>query len=168
MRSFSAAAMQAMFSTESPADLIMLLTISGSGISEPVRLANGYTGRISETDEDVLYGVTSRGQDFIFLPMSVTLPSDEAGTVPTIELTLHDVTRQVLPLLRQIQSPPDVLIELVLSSTPDILEVSFPGFTLSSTGYTASSLTATLAAKSYSAEPFPSFTFTPSHFPGLF
>jgi hypothetical protein len=167
LASLSPDALKAMFSPDADSDLITLLNISGSGVSTQ-RLADGYTQRISETADEVLYGVQSRGNSFIFLPFEITLPAEEQGGVPRIQVVFRDVTRHLIPIIRSINTALDVKIELVLSKTPDIVEVEFPGFLLGGATYNQDTITAELTVESLVTEPFPAHTFTPNYFPGLF
>ena len=167
LASLSPAALKAMFSPDADSTLLTLLTISGDGITAQ-RLADGYTQRLSETADDVLYGVVSRSQNYIFLPFEITLPAESQDTVPSIRVTFHDITRHLIPILRTITTALDVKIELVLSNTPDVVEVEFPGFMLGGITYNKDTITAELSVESLAAEPFPAHTFTPSYFPGLF
>jgi hypothetical protein len=167
LATLSPAALKAMFSQDADSSLITLLTISGSGVSTQ-RLADGYTQRISETNDEVLYGVKSRGSNFIFLPFEITLPTEAQDQVPRIQVVFHDVTRQLIPIVRQINHALTVNIELVLTTTPDVVEVSFPGMLLGGVTYNSDTITAELTTDSLALEPFPAHTFTPSYFPGLF
>ena len=164
----SPAALQARFSPDAGDSLIMLLTLDGPGIGAPIRLADGYTQRLSETADEVVYGVVSRSQSFMFLPMQITLPGEEDSAAPRFKITLHDVTRQLMPVIRSIPSAPTATLELVMMSTPDVVEASFPGFKLGSVNYNADSITADLSVESWAVEPFPAHTFSPAYFPGLF
>lgn len=164
----SPAALRAMFSQDSDDDLVALLTFTGTGIASPIRIADNYTGRLSSTDTDVVYGITSRSNDYLFIPFTLTLPSDEVQSVPRCEIRINDATQILLPSIREISSAPDVLIELVLKSTPDTVEASFPGFRMSAVSYNADTITGTLTVPQLATEPFPAHTFTPSYFPGLF
>jgi hypothetical protein len=163
-------AIRAVFSPESDADLFFLLTIyDPDNPSEVVmRLSDGYTKRISETADEVIYGLTSRGHDFTFLPIEVSLPTEEEAQAPRCSLVLHDVTRQAMPIVRSISGPPKVTLELVLSKTPDIVEASFAGFYISNFSYNSDSITAELSMIDYEREPFPMHSFTPAYFPGMF
>lgn len=165
--SLSPAALKAMFSPDADATLFTLLTLTGGGIDGAVRLADGYTQRISETAEDVIYGVPSRGHNYTFLPFQITLPTEE-DAAPRCRLVLHDVTRLIMPTIRSLTAPPSVLIELVLSSTPDVVEVGFGNFLLANVSYAEDAITAELVMASLAVEPFPQHTFTPSYFPGIF
>lgn len=167
-RLLTPAALKAMFSPDSDDTLITLLTITGTGIATPVLLADGYTQRISETADEVIYGVRSRLEDYLFLPLKIALPTEEQAAAPRCTITIHDVTRQLLPIIREITSAPTVLMELVLSSSPDIVEASFPGFKMGAISYNSDTISAELTVESLATEPFPQHTFTPAYFPGLF
>lgn len=168
LASLSPAAIKAMFSPDSDDTLAILLTITGGGIPTPIRLSDNYTGRISVTDEEVIYGITSRSQNYQFIPFNLTLPTEEAGAAPRCNITINDVTQILLPAIRELTSAPDVLIELVLTKSPNTVEASFPGFKLSSVSYNADTISGTLSVAQLAFEPFPAHTFTPSYFPGLF
>jgi hypothetical protein len=171
-------AIRSVFSPEMDSDLIFLLTVydpvnTGQVI---VRLADNFTQRLGsvtnspyvETPDEVYYGVVSRGYEFLFLPMEISLPSEEEAQAPRCSLVLRDVTRYVTPIIRQISGPPKITMELVLSKTPDTVEASFSGFYINSFTYNADSVTASLSMIDYEKEPFPMYSFTASYFPGLF
>ena len=163
-------AIRAIFSPEADSDLLFLLTIYDPTNPNTVvaRICDGFTKRISETADEVVYGVTSRSQDFIFLPMEISLPTEEEAQAPRCSIILRDVTRYVIPIIRTIVGPPTVKMELVLSKTPDTVEASFAGFYISNFSYSADSVTADLSMIDYEREPFPMHSFTPAYFPGMF
>lgn len=170
LTSMSPAAIKAIFSPDSDDDLITLLTIYNP-LNEAqvlVRLADGYTKRISETADEVVYGVTSNGFDYTFLPMQISLPNEDEAQAPRCSIVLNDVTRYVTPIIRTITAPPRIKLELVLAKTPDTVEVSFSEFYINSFNYTSDSVTADLAMIDYEREPFPVHSFTPRYFPGMF
>lgn len=170
LTSMSPAALRAVFSPDADDDLIFLLTIYDPLDPNIVlaRLADGFTQRLSETDTEVIYGVKSNGHDFIFLPMEMSLPSEEEAQAPRCSITLHDVTRYVTPIIRTITASPTIKMELVLSKTPDIVEVSFDGFYINSFTYNADTVNANLSMVDLEREPFPMHSFTPRYFPGMF
>lgn len=158
-----------MYTPDADSSLIVLVTMYGEdGVSIAARLANNYTQRISETDQDVIYGVVSRGDAFTFLPLQIVLPSEEEATAPRAQLVLHDVTHYLTPIIRELKSSPKIKLELVLSKTPDIVEVSFDDFYISSISYNVNQVTADLSMISLEREPFPAYCFTPQFNPGLF
>jgi hypothetical protein len=166
----SPSALKAVFSPDADDDLIILLTIYDPINESQViaRLADGFTKRISEDDSDVIYGVTSNGNDFTFLPMEITLPSEDEAQAPKSSIVMYDVTRYLTPIIRTITSPPKVKMELVLSKTPNVVEVSFSDFYISNFNYNADSVSAELSMIDYEREPFPMHSFTPQYFPGMF
>jgi len=170
LTTMSPEAIRAIFSPEADSDLLFLLTIYDpvDGTTVVARIADGFTKRISETADDVIYGVTSRNQDYTFLPMEISLPTEEEAQAPRCSIVLRDVTRYVIPIVRTIVGPPKVKMELVLSKTPDVVEASFTGFYIGSFTYNADSVTADLSMIDYEREPFPMHSFTPAYFPGMF
>lgn len=170
LTSMSAAAIRSVFSPEADADLFMLLTIYDptDGVTVVARLSDGFTQRISETADDVVYGVVSRSNNYIFLPMEITLPTEQEAQAPSCSITLHDVTRYIMPIIRTLNGPPSVKLELVLSTTPDTVEASFSEFYLTGITYNADSVSASLQMIDYSREGMPKDSFTPALFPGMF
>lgn len=170
LSSLSSSAVKAMFSSETQESVIMLLTVYDPTTNSPIiRLADSFTKRISETADDVIYGVTSRSTDFSFLPMEISLPTEQDTGAPSCSISLKYVTTEAISLVRtQLTKPTKILIEMVLSGSPDTVEASFPGFYITSATYNAESINFELSMISYAVEPFPAFNFTPSYFPGLF
>ena len=174
LSTMSPEAIRAVFSSDMDSDLIFLLTIYDPTTNAvAIRMADNYTQRLTqapyiETATEVYYGVVSRSQQYVFLPIELSLPSEDDAQAPRCSLTIKDVTRYITPLIREISGPPKVTMELVLSKTPDIVEASFVGFYINSFTYTADSVTAELAMIDYDREPFPMHSFTAPYFPGLF
>lgn len=178
LTSMSAAAIKAVFSPDSDDDLITLLTVYNPlynplnpSPNEPeilARLADGFTKRILETDDEVLYGVTSNNLDYTFIPMQISLPSEDEAQAPRCSIVLNDVTQYLTPIIRNITAPPRIKLELVLSKTPNVIEVSFSEFYINNFSYNSQSVTADLAMIDYEREPFPMHSFTPRYFPGMF
>ena len=170
LSSMSPAALKAVFSPDSDDDLIILLTIYDPSNESNViaRISDGFTQRISESETDVLYGVISNGNEYTFLPMEITLPSEDEAQAPRCSIVMYDVTRYLTPIIRTITAPPRIKMELVLSKTPDVVEVSFSDFYISNFTYNADSVSAELSMIDYEREPFPKDSFTPSYFPGMF
>ena len=173
LSTLSAAAIRAMFSSETDENLIMLLTIyDPDAPTTPIfRLADGYTGRLANltTDEEVVYGVASRGNDYVFLPMQIELPGEQDTGAGQCRIGLRYVTREAIELVRvQLTQPTRVKIELVLSGSPDVVEASFPDFYITSATYNADTVNFDLTMINLAREPFPCYNFIPTYFPGLF
>lgn len=173
LSTLSASAIKAMFSSETDEALLLLITIYDPNDTSIVkmRLSDGYTGRLlsQTTDEEVIYGVTSRGNEYVFLPLEIKLPGEQETGVGSCSLTLNYVTPEAIELIRkQLTGPVEIDIELVLSGSPDTVEASFPGFYITSVTYNAESISLDLTMIDYAREPFPCYNFIPSYFPGLF
>jgi hypothetical protein len=177
LSNLSPAAIKAMFSSETDQQLIMLLTIydpNGSTNPEaattPIRLSDNYTQRLSSTtDDEVIYGVISRSNEYVFLPMTLNLPNEQDSGLGDCSITLNFVTPEMITIIRNhLTIRTKVLIELVITSSLDTVEASFSEFYITSATYNAESVNFNLGMVSYNKEPFPSFNFTPNYFPGLF
>lgn len=167
-RALSTNFLRGAFAQETGICPIFLLTITHPSLAQPIRISSDPTERITETATDVIYGTKSRGNDFIFFPFMLTLPSDEDDGPQNMQLTLDNVTREYASILRTISGPPSVTSEIVLSESPDIVEASWPDFLLTEAIGDATTITGTLALESLTREPYPALCFTPSYFPALF
>lgn len=162
-------AIRALFSPDGDDTLMALLTIHDPDTGIPsILISDNFTQRLSQTDDRVVYGTISRGVEYIFVPLEITLPSEERDGTSRASLVIHDVTKYLTPLIRSLTGPPTITIELVLKSSPSIVEAVFTGFYISSISYTEQSVTCSLSLIDYQVEPFPIYSFTPKFFPGLF
>lgn len=161
-----------MFSSETDEQIITLVTIQDpANPSTPIRLADSFVQRIESltTDDDVIYGVVSRGQNYLFIPLEISLPSEEETGAGNCNITINYVTPEMIELVRQnLVNPTQVTLELVLSTNPDYIEAIFPGFQIIGASYTADSIRLDLDMVDFTKEPFPCYNFTPNYFPGLF
>jgi hypothetical protein len=155
-----------MFSPEASDTFICLLTIVTA--SETIRLADNFTMRLSETAEDVLYGVQSNGEDFIFLPMGVVLPTEDKASAPRYRIQIHDVTSYLIPVVRTLIGAPLVTLQVVLKSAPNVVQLQFPDFLMGAINYDDNIVSAELTLESMVTEPFPAYCITPMYFPGYF
>lgn len=162
----SATALAEMLSPEAKDTFIILVKIVTP--LETIYLANSWTVRLSETPEEILYGVVSRGNNYTFLPMMVTLPNEEREAPPRAQLRINDVTSKIMPIIRTLTEPPEITLELVLRSAPNTVEIELPGFEMTSVPYDENTVTAELTVETMTYEPFPAHTMTPSTFPGKF
>lgn len=165
MRTLSDTFKKAMFDQETGEIPVMLLTITHPDL--------GTTWLLSTDNKDLLdfeqqlRGTVSRGLNFQFLPMDISLPEegDDAGNV--IQIKVDNVSRLLTPLVKAVVTPANVTIEVVLASAPDDVEVSFPDFQLATSEGDDGSVTLSLTVDVMASEPYPADNFTPSAFPGL-
>lgn len=173
LSTLSPAAIKAMFSSETDEQLITLLTIDDptSQTNEKLRLADGFTQRLTglTTDDEVIYGVVSGGNNYIFLPLEISLPSEDESGVGKCSIVMNYVTTEAIILIREkLTAPTNVTISLVLASSPNTVEATFPGFQIIGATYSAQQISLELDMIDFSKEPFPCYNFTPNYFPGLF
>jgi hypothetical protein len=162
-------AIKQLYSPDADADLITLLTVyAEDGTTVAARLSDNYTQRLSETDDDIVYGVVSRGDDFMYLPFQIVLPSEEEANAPRCSITMFDVTRHLIPIIRGVSGPLAVKLELVLNKTPDVVEIEYIDFEIRNFTYNRDQVTCELSLIAYDREPFPMYSYTPQFNPGLF
>ena len=166
MRQTSEAFRDAAFAQETGEAVITLLTVTHDSLATPIRLSSDPTVRLS--DDPLSYGTISRDETYLFLPFEVTL-GDDRDDVPTrVELRLDNADRALVGLLREVSSPPVIEVEMVLSGSPDLVEVSLPALRLADVRYDAAGISAELVVDGLQGEPYPAARFDRSRFPGLF
>jgi hypothetical protein len=134
--------------------------------TQELETLEGYTD-----DTEVMYGVTFAGKDYWFIPMQINLPSEEETGVGNLTITINYVTPEAITLIRKyLTKPTQVTISLVLSSNlvGPAPEAEFSKFYIVGATYSAESIQLQLEMINFTREPFPSFTFSPLYFPGLF
>jgi hypothetical protein len=166
MRVLSLNFREALFGQESGEVPIFLLTITHPDLDAPVYLTTDPTERLGT--DPLRYGTISRGNTYLYAGVDVTLPDEQDKSPPASKLTIANVTRDLVPLARSINTPAQVMIEAVLASAPDIVESSWPGFDMSNLTYDATSLQFDLTVDALVTEPYPGGSFSPANFPGLF
>jgi len=156
-RPLSLAALISAFAQETNEAWIALLTIDHAELDEPMRFAlNG---------EDI----TSRGEVFTASWFDVLLPDDTADRPSQAQITFPNVAREMTALLELSLTPPTMVIELILASYPDDVQISWPAMMLQQgTKYNAESVTGPLAGKRMLRETYPKGVISPAYFPGAF
>lgn len=141
-----------------------LLTIEHEDLEEPVRVCDDYIDLLS-TD---VPGIISRGMEFIQFPFSFVLPNQEEDSPPRAKLTIDNVSREIIAVLSQINSPPTIKFELILSDAPDVVEIVYDHFRLNSVSFDALTIEGELVIEQFESEMYPKGSFIPSGFPGLY
>jgi hypothetical protein len=162
--------LNAVMKQESEDTDIILLTLTHSSWKEPIRLSTHETQWI-KNDKDTgtpLYGTVSRGNTYWYCPIQATIPNSSAEQAPEGKLVLQNVTREVSPYLKMIdQEYPKVLVEVVNSNTPDVVDMAFPDLDLSSATWDAMQVEVTLKSDIAATEPSPWLRFSLAYFPNL-
>ena len=147
---------QAVNAQETGEIFIVLLTISHEELEEPLYFSLDAVNTVS------------RGNPYLALPFNLTPPEESQDRPPAAKLSLDNIDRQLVALLRSISTPLTVKFEVVLVSAPDTVEAVWDGFELRNVTYNALTIQGDLTLESFLQEPFPAGTFSPAYFPGLF
>lgn len=166
MRTLSPGFLAGMYDQESDEVVICLLTVTHADLGAPIYLSSDATFRISS--DPLFYGTISRGREYLYLPFDFTLPEDKSDSPPRIQLSMDNTDRSLVTLLRSISTPASIMVELILASDPDTVEITMPALELSDVTIDQGRVSATLVADSLVNEPHPARLFTPGAFPGLF
>jgi Domain of unknown function (DUF1833) len=134
---------------------LVLLTIEHDTVAAPFRFVRNRTA------------VVSRGQEFLASHFEIDLPGD-GDEAPRARITVANVDRRIGQAMQALVTPPTCLIELVLASTPDIVERAWAQFVLDEVTWDAFAVQGTLSRITYWDEPWPYIRVTPQRFPGLF
>lgn len=135
---------------------IFLLTITHPSFAETIRICNNRTD------------ITSRGNLFQALAFDITLAVDDSKTLPSMAMTLDNVDRSLIREIRELPDPPDFLMELILASDPETVELAFPEMTVSQITYDANMIRTNVIVSDMLNLKYPRGTATPASNPGLF
>lgn len=153
------------YAQETDVAVITLLTMTvGETI---IRVCNTPIEKFSDLGENV-YGVTSNGERYIFLPFDITLPQDDKTGAVTAKLEIDNVNREIVEAARSTNNPINVGVQVVLSNALNTAELEFNDFKLTNVKYNGFTVSGNLSVDYLGLEPFPKGRFTPSGFPGLF
>ena len=155
----------ALYARETDEIALTLLTISHADLTEDLRLCTAAVERL-ENDPPV-YGVISRGQQYLYAPIDITLPEDVAGSDPRASLSIDNIDLTLIETIRSINEGATIRLEIVLASDPHTVEIEFPSLKMVSSEYDRQRIVVDLTIDPLVTEPFPGDSYTPSYFPGL-
>lgn len=158
---------QAAYAQETDVAVIVLLTLSTPELKDEINICNVPVEKFSDMGENV-YGCTSKGKRYLFLPFEITLPQDDKTGAVSAKLTIDNVNRQIVQYARQTRKAVNVNIQCVLSNNLDYVELEYNDFKLTNVNYDGFIVSGNLSIDYLGLEPFPCGRFTPSGFPGLF
>lgn len=168
MRITSVDFMKAAYAEESDVFPILLMTITHSSLSEPIRVSTDPTQRVIETTTDVIYGTISNGETYLFYPLSLSLPSEADEGPANMRIEIDNIHRDLTPAVRGLNSPPSVTTDIVLSSDVDNVIATWPEYLLVNWEMNAMTISGDLMLETLVAEPYPAGSFNPADFPGAF
>lgn len=165
-RTISALLRSALYSQESGEVAVVLFTMTHVDWPGTFRVCTDPTTRLSDTP--LTYGIVSNGQTFTYHPMQVSLPDDIDERAPTARLVIDNINRDLVAFARTVQGPGACTIQIVLASTPNVVEITFPALDIRGVSGNDQALTVEFGIDALETEPFPAGKFVPSQFPGLF
>jgi len=117
-----------------------------------------------------LESVDSRGNTYEAFPFEITLPPDDGQKPASLSLTFPNVGRDLMQLVREYSTDftPEVKLELVLSSAPDVVEKTIDFMRVADVTYDALAITFTLTSSSIFSRKTCTGTYSQVEFPGLF
>ena len=152
----STAALRATQDVSSGEVWLVLLHIAHSSLNDPIRIVRN--------TEDIV----SNGETFFAYPFEITLPEDVEGQIPQVSLAISNVDKMLMDTLRSIITPLDVTVQVVLASSPDVIELYVTDFKLREVQYDATSITGTLLMEDVLNIRLPADIMNPGQYPGLF
>lgn len=160
----------AAFAQETGRVPIFLITLSHTDLEEDILISTDPTAELEglTTDTQKVYGTTSNGDDYVFLPVRIKLPDDTEDGPGVMKLEIDNVHRGYTEAIRTVFTPVTCQVDIVLDNDLDTIEASWPEFLLTNIKYDAPIITGTLTLETLMTEPLPAGTFIPSHYPGLF
>lgn len=168
-RDVSASFKAAAFAQQTDKTPIYLVTVTHPAMMEPLRFSSDATERLEPSGvNQPVYGTISRGDEYYFLPFTLILPQDQDRSAPIARLRMANISRDLIPILRSVDSPAQFLIEVVLSDDPDTVEIALPTLDLMDADYDAEEISLDLTIEVLANEPYPAESFDPSGFPALF
>lgn len=165
MRQVSAAARQAVYEQETGEVFVILLTIDHPNFTQPIMVSSDPTQLLPISN---VRGTISRGNEYPFLPFTIDLPNQDDTGIAKARISIDNIDRTMVNAVRTANSALSVTVEIVLSSSPDIIEVSIPDFRIDHVTYDSMTISGDLSVEYYDLEPYSKLRFTPSNFPGMF
>lgn len=164
-RSLSNTFKSAVFAQETNEAFIMLLTITHPDFTDDILVSSDPTQNLPIAG---VRGTVSNGLEYVYIPFSLVLPQDDDTGVNRATISIDNVNNDIIEHIRSADSALAIKFQIVLSSDPDTAEITFDQFKLEHVTYNASTIEGDISIEYFEQEPFPSKTFTPSDFPGMF
>lgn len=156
MRNLTPELVSQVYSQDSGDPLLMLLTLSHPSFTNTIRLSNNSVDTVS------------RGNTYISYPFSFTLPIDDGESAREVSIKMDNVSLEIIREIRKISTPINVLIEMVVASNPNVLQLAMENLIMDNVQYNTQSITASLRMDGFLAIELLSEKYTPSKFPGIF
>lgn len=155
MRNLSNDLLAQLFFQESDDPFLMLVTLTHSSFGV-LRFVNN------------MEAITSRTNEYLPFPMKVTLPTDDGESLREVVMEFDNVSLELIDELRTITDYIDVVIEMVLASAPDNVEIELGELKIKDVSYNQSTVRARLFMDDFLNTEMTGEKYTPTLFPGIF
>lgn len=145
-----------LFAQESNDPFLMLVTITHITMLDPIYLCSNSVN------------VVSRGNTFVPFPMAIVLAPDDGESNREIQMTFDNVSREIIDELRSVTDPLSVVVEMVLASNPDYVQIAIEDLKIKNITYDRSRITARLFLDSFLNVGLTAERYTPLNYPGLY
>lgn len=177
MPELGATATREVYREESGEAWVVLLTITHPDLSVPGDIIRVCDQGTDVDDDTGVEFVISNGEKFYAVGFEFELPTDQEGETPKAKIRIDNVgdiemddgTKvNVLHELRRLTSPPTLKVDVVLASTPNVVEFSLEELTLAHAGANVAIIEGDLAYEDTLNQRFPREDYSPRNAPGLF
>src|SRR5690606_17278374 len=105
--------------------------------------------------------ITSNGETYVHFPFDVVLVADQDDVPRRARLIIDNTDRQIVTAVETLRPWPQVQIQTVLASNPDVIEISYPPLPLKDIQGDVFTIEGWLSAADLTTEPYPGDTLTP-------
>lgn len=154
-RTLSNTALNELMAQESTDTFHELIQIDYPTLTSPIRVTNN--------GEDVL----SNGNTYTSCPFTIEAPADEDNFITELRLSIENVSRTLIPIIRETEGTPTCSYKIVLDSDKNTEEINLDNFELQDVDYDAFLVTAKFGEESFLTESYPGNIFSPAIWKGL-
>lgn len=155
-RTLSPLAIRAALALETNAAFLVLVTFT-----DPV---DGTKYRVVCNTEDVV----SRGETFTACYFNFIMPPDDDEAPKGVSLSIDNVDLGLISMLRKVIVPIGCLIEVVVSQSPDTVEIALTELVMREVDWDESTVTGKLISDDPLNLLYPAHIYEPRTFPGIF
>ena len=112
--------------------------------------------------------IVSRGDTYMAFPFQFVLPEDDGETLPTIQISVDNVSLELIDIIRTYGTGITITAEIIMASAPDNVEYSIDDLSLIDATYNSQSITLTAQIQDLLNQRFPADDYLPRTFPGMF
>lgn len=164
-RNLSTTAKQSIYAQSTSESWMLLLTINNDIFTDPIRICDKSYELLPLAG---VRGVVSQGNEFLFVPMNINLPIQDDTGISRASISVDNISREIVRNIRSARTALSITMEVVLSSDPDVIELSAEDFRLERVSYDALTVSGDISVEYFDSEPYPAKRFTPPDFPGIF